>query len=394
VKGRAAVAAVAALLLTGCSIGSRPLPLTKGNGSGAYRVTVELENAVNLVPNAEVKVDDITVGSVRHIRFAGWHAELEVGLERSVVLPANAVARIGQKSLLGAEYLELAPPSEAAAAGRLRGGDVIPLARSGRYPETEELLASLSVVLNGGGLEQVKTITHELDRALAGRESELRQTLGELDRFVSAVDGQRAEIVRSLDALDRLGGTLATQRDELDRALRGLPEGLATLERQRTDLVRMLEALSGFSTVATRVVASSRDDLVANVGALRPVLRELADAGRDLPQSLGMVTFPFPIRSVQRAFRGDYVNLVATFDLTGSTLERNFLGGTPLDGVYSGLLGGPPSGPATQRADPLQAPLQRSAGPRTSGAPAVQPSPSPSTGGGLLDLLRPGGGSR
>jgi phospholipid/cholesterol/gamma-HCH transport system substrate-binding protein len=392
---RVAAAALATVLLTGCSIGSRPLPLTEGNGEGAYRVTVELENAVNLVPNAEVKVDDITVGSVRYVRFAGWHAELEVGLARGVVLPANAVAKIGQKSLLGAEYLELAPPTGEPAAGRLRGGDVIPLSRTGRYPETEELLASLSVVLNGGGLEQVRTITHELDRALHGREAELRRTLAELDRFVSTVDGQRLQLVRSLEALDRLGGRLATQRDTLDRALRVLPAGLATLERQRADLVRMLEALSGFGTVATRVVASSRADLVANVRALRPVLRELADAGRDLPQSLGMVTFPFPIKSVQRAFRGDYVNLVATFDLTGSTLERNFLRGTPLDGIYAGLLGGAPSGPAAERADPLRAPLDHPVRPRPAGSPSVSPSPSGTpSGGGLLDLLGPVGGNR
>jgi phospholipid/cholesterol/gamma-HCH transport system substrate-binding protein len=378
---RRAAAVVAVVLLSGCSIGSDPLPLTKGNSGGSYRVTVEMENAVNLVPNAEVKVDDLTVGSVRRIRFADWHAELEVGLEPGVVLPANTVARIGQKSLLGAEYLELAPPVDKTATGRLRAGDVIPLARTGRYPETEELLASLSVVLNGGGLDQVRTITHELDQALHGRESSLRATLAELDRFVSTVDAQRDQIVRSLDALDRLGGTLATQRDQLDRALTTLPDGLAAVERQRADLVRALEATSRFSTVATRVIASSREDLVANVGALRPVLRELADAGRDLPQSLGMVTFPFPLRSIQRAFRGDYVNLVATFDLTGSTLERNFLRGTPLDGLYAGLLGGPPSGPAIDRADPLQAPLSPS------------PSSSPSPPGGLLgDLLRPGGG--
>src|SRR3546814_1410691 len=74
------------------------------------RITVYMENAVNLVPNSEVKVNDVTVGAVRTIEFDGWRAKLTLGVEKGTRLPANVEAKIAQKSLLGAEYIELEVP--------------------------------------------------------------------------------------------------------------------------------------------------------------------------------------------------------------------------------------------------------------------------------------------
>jgi len=91
----------------------------------------------NLVPNAEVKVNDVTVGSVVASEATDWHAHLTVALDGVTRLPANATARVGQKSLLGAEYLELSAPTDQPPIGQLRDGDAIPLSRTGKYPETE-----------------------------------------------------------------------------------------------------------------------------------------------------------------------------------------------------------------------------------------------------------------
>ena len=84
-------------------------------------------------------------------------------------MPANVHAAVGQKSLLGAEYIQLSPPSTGAN-GRLRKDAVIPLSRTNHYPGTEEVLAAVSLLLNNGGLSQLRTITTELDKALNGRE--------------------------------------------------------------------------------------------------------------------------------------------------------------------------------------------------------------------------------
>lgn len=396
----AGIALLAAAALSGCEftgVNSYPLPFTAGADADAYRVTVHMDNAVNLVPNSEVKVDDVTVGSVRRIELSDWHAVLTVGLDPDVKLPTNAVARIGQKSLLGAEYLELAAPEGEPAAGTLGDGDVIPLARTGRYPETEEVLSAVSVVLNGGGFTHLATITKELNNAFRGHQDDARSLLTQLETFTAAVDHQRGEIVHALAGLGRLSGTLADQSRVLQRAIKTIPQGLSTLRDERQHLARMLRALSGLSGVATRVADSSREDLLSNLSAIQPVLRELADAGRDLPESLGQLTFPFPVDALPKAMKGDYINLFGTVDLTLPTLRRDWLAGTPLDGLYAGLLEGPPSGAATDATNPLLEPLKNLTGSvlpgQSPGSTQESPSDDPAGIGGLLDPLLGGDGS-
>lgn len=349
---RLALLAGTMLLVSGCEftgVNSYPLPFTEG--ADGFRITVEMANSVNLVANSEVKVDDITVGSVRRIAFEDWHAVLEVGLNDTVRLPRNAIARIGQKSLLGAEYLELTPPATKPSKELLADGDRIGLARTGRYPETEEVLSGLSLLLNGGGLDQLKTISREVNAALRGRTGDFRSVLRRLDTFVGSLDTQRGDIVRAMQSLDKLAGRLAREKDLLAGAIKTIPGGLKTLNRERRNLTRALRDLSLFGRHAVRTVKASRADVLSNLRSLQPALDRLADAGKDLPESLGLVLFPLATDKVQGVVRGDYGNLYVTFDLTAHTLGRNFLSGGPLDGVLAGLLG-PPSGESPRPDDP------------------------------------------
>lgn len=393
---RALVVASASAVLTGCGfsgLADQPLPLSKGSGRDAIHATVYLDDAANLVPNAEVKVDDITVGSVRKISFDRWRAKVAIALEPGTRVPADATASVAQKSLLGAEYLELAAPaggSTASSVALLGEGDVIPLARTSRYPETEEVLSSLSLVLNGGGLDKVSTITRELNRALGGREQDWRRVVDELETFVGTLDRQKYDIVRALEGLDRVSRVFADQRGDLDTALDRLPGGIDTLADQRKKLTSTLAAVAKFSDTASDVVETSGDDLDANLTSLRPVLTQLADAGSNLTQALGDLSFPFPLKGANVAIQGDYLNFFATFDLTTDSLTRDFLAGTPLEGVYAGLTGSLPSATSTTSTDPLREPLKSDSAQPAGDATSPQQETKDSGGApakGLLDKV-------
>src|SRR3546814_744975 len=116
--------------------------------------------------------------------------------------------------------------------------------------------------------------------------------------------------------------------------------------------------MSKFSTVATQVIDESNDDLVASVRSVQPVLRELADAGDALTGALGNLSFPFPIDGAGIVFQGDYINFFATVDLTIPTLQRDFLAGTPLDGLLAGLTGQVPSVSSRDVTDPVRDPVK------------------------------------
>jgi phospholipid/cholesterol/gamma-HCH transport system substrate-binding protein len=327
-----AIGCCVVLTATGCAfhgLNSLPLPGAVGRGAGADIYHVEIANVVTMESNSPVMIDDVVVGSVGDMRVKGWHADVEISVKRDVVIPANAVASVGQTSLLGSMHLELNPPLGQPGIGRLRPGATIPLNRSSSYPSTEQTLSSLSLVANGGGLGQIGEIIHNFTAALSGREGAVRDLLTRLDTFVGTLDAQRDNIVASIQALNRLSATFAGQRDVLTTALRKIPPALDVLIRERPRLTTALDKLRVFSDTATGLINDSQADLVKNLKNLEPTIRALADVGPELDTALASSTvFPFTQNFVDRAVRGDYFNLHVQLDLTIPRLKRGLFLGT------------------------------------------------------------------
>jgi hypothetical protein len=213
--------------------------------------------------------------------------------------------------------------------GRLQPGATIPLSDSSTYPSTERTLSSLSTIANGGGLGQIGDIIHNFSAAVSGREPEIRELLTRLDDFVGVLDEQRDNIVASIQQLDRVAGTFAGQRDVIDRALKEIPPALDVLIRERPTLTTALEKLGQFGDTAAGLVNDAGDDLVTDLKNLEPALKALADVGPDLAKALIFATaFPYGPGFADGITRGDYINLVAVFDLTYPRLKRTLLAGT------------------------------------------------------------------
>ncbi|OBB70985.1 mammalian cell entry protein [Mycolicibacterium monacense] len=321
-----------ALTLTGCSfqgVNSLPLPGAEGTGPGATSYTVEIANVATLESNAPVLIDDVVVGSVRKMTVDDWHAEVQISVKPDVVVPANAVATVGQTSLLGSMHLALNPPLGESPEGRLQAGATIPLSDSSTYPSTERTLSSLSVVANGGGLGQIGDIIHNFNLALSGREPEIRQLITRLDNFVGVLDAQRENIIASIQQLNRVAGTFAGQRDTIDRALKEIPPALDVLISERPRLTAALDKLGKLGDTATALVEDAGDDLVKDLENLGPALGALADIGPDLNLALLWASaFPYGPTFADRITRGDYINLFATFDITYPRLKKTLLLGT------------------------------------------------------------------
>lgn len=317
---RLAIAVCAAsigLVVAGCGptgfTGVYDLPLPGGAdvGSHPYQVTAQFADVVDLVPQAAVKVNEVAVGRVTRISLpaGGWTARVSMLVNGDVRLPANAIAWLGQTSLLGEKYVELGAPAGQPAIGRLADGAVIPVDRTSRSPEVEEVFGALSMLLNGGGVAQLQSITRQLNSALHGNEPQIRALLTNIDATVADLDAHRTDISAAIDGVNRLSATLAGRDQQIGTVLDDLAPGLGVLDQQRDQLVGMLDALDTLSGVAVRTINASKDDLVADLDALAPTLRRLADAGSTLPHALQVLfTYPFT-DAVLPAIRGDYLNV-------------------------------------------------------------------------------------
>ena len=187
----------------------------------------------------------------------------------------------------------------------------------------------MSAVVNAGGLGQIGDLIHSTATALSGHEGEIRDLISRLDTFVGTVDEQRDRFTASIQALDRLTGTLAAQKDDITDALHTVPPALDVLLQERARLVTAMQKLGEFSDTATELVNTTQDDLVRNLTNLDPTLKALADVGPNLDHVLAYLpTFPFPQNFIDRAIRGDYVNIFATIDLTIPRLKRSLFLGT------------------------------------------------------------------
>lgn len=323
---RLAVAGVAAVFaLAGCAQeGTSPIPLPGGAPDGDhYTVTVEFTDVMDLVPEASVKVNDVSVGSVERIWLEGWTARVALRVDRKVTLPDNARAGLRQTSLLGEKFVALEKPEGEKAQGQLSDGDVIPISRTRRSVEVEEVLGAMSLLLNGGGLANLRTINKEIGDALEGRESDVKDTLHELNSFIGGLEDQKEDIVRAIDALDKLSARLAKERGTVAKALDAMAPGLEVLSDQRDELVAMLDALRKLGDVGTKVIRESRDETVAVFRDLQPILTQLVKAGDNLPKALDyLLTFPLP-PEVMGAIHDDRVNLHVTIDFDAMEILKN-----------------------------------------------------------------------
>ncbi|MBB3749462.1 phospholipid/cholesterol/gamma-HCH transport system substrate-binding protein [Mycolicibacterium sp. BK634] len=363
------------VLLAGCQFGglnSLDMPGTAGHGRGSYTVSVELPDVATLPQNSPVMVDDVTVGSVSGLQAmqrsdGTFYAAVKLSLDAGVDLPANATAKVAQTSLLGSQHVELAAPADQPAQGRLGDGSVIPIAHTGRYPTTEEVLSSLGVVVNKGNLGAIQDISDAAYAAVAGRTDTFVDLIPRLAELTSALNAQTNDILAAADGLDRFAAILAQNKDSLARTLDGLPAALKVLNNNRANIVSAFAALQKFGTVAARMLSETKEDFAADLKDLYPVIKALNDNRSDLVGSLDLLpTFPFTTKYLRRAVRGDYLNVFVTFDLTlrrlGESIFTTSLGLDPnmrhLDEVVNApdWLVGQQANLSGQAADPFKIP--------------------------------------
>jgi phospholipid/cholesterol/gamma-HCH transport system substrate-binding protein len=359
----------AAVVLTSCGnwrgIANVPLPGGPGSGPGSYQIYVQMPNTMALNGNSRVLVADVFVGTVRSIDLRNWVATLTVDMDRGVRLPKNATAKIGQTSLLGSQHIELsAPPNPSPQL--LKAGDTIALANSSAYPSTEQTLASLAMVLRGGGIPNLEVIQNEVYKILAGRAHQIRDFLGKLDTFASELNRQRDDIRQAIDSTDRLLGYAAKRVDTIDRALTELPPLVEHFAKQRDLFADTVESVGRISNVTDQTFTTARGDLHQDLQDLQRPLKQLGRSAPYLVDALMLLLSPpFTIDSVPKIVRGDYINVSGALDLTLSTIDNAIFTGTGFSGALRALEQSWGRDPSTMVPDirfspnPADAPVER-----------------------------------
>ena len=329
------------LALTACGswrgIANVPIPGGRGTGAGHMTIYAQMPDTLALYVNSQVRVADVSVGTVNAIELKNWVATLTLDVDSSVKLPKNATAKIGQTSLLGSQHVELASPPNPSPE-LLKNGDTIPLKNAAAFPTTERVLSAISMITRGGGISNLEVIQNEIYNIVTGREDQIRDFLGKLDTFTDQLNQQRNDLTRAIDSSNRLLSIVAQRNDTLDQVLTEFPPLIKHFADTKDLFADAVVALGRLGTAADNALSPASPNIHRNLELLQPALRELGKASPYLIGALKLLlTAPFNIENVPKVVRGDYINVSLLVDLTLSAIDNGELSGTGVSGMLRAL---------------------------------------------------------
>ena len=322
-RARAAAVAVTMASVVGftsacAGIQSVPLPGGVDVGDNPREYKIEFANILDLVPQSVVKMDGIPVGQVTKIEVPkdSWNALVTVKVKNTVDLSNQSGAAIQQTNLLGEKFVALSEPDGGASgAPRQPAAQVIKTDRTRTTTDIEQLLGALSMLLNGGGINQLEPIITAVNESIGSDPSRFASLLRQTETLISGLNQQRDDIIRAIDGVSRLSARANNQTVQIERILNQLPEGVKVLEEQRPQFVDLLTKLDELGQVGTDILGKAHKEIIRDLKALRPILTELAKSAQDAVTAAPlMLTHPFP-DDLLPGVHGDSTNLFMTLDL-------------------------------------------------------------------------------
>ncbi|HJQ41639.1 MAG TPA: MlaD family protein [Jatrophihabitantaceae bacterium] len=315
---RAAAAAALAASMTSCGLPSlHVLPAPKPVPGKTYKISAVFTDALNVSEGAKVKQAGIVIGDVTDVSTHDYHAVVRMRISTKISLLPGTTAQIRFTSPLGEDYVALIEPTQPGSGPPLAAGATIPQSRTSSAPTIEDTFAALSLLLNGGGLNQLGTIVREVNRALGGRAGAVRDTLSRLNQVVRSLDAHKADIDVVISSLARISNQLSAERGVVGQALETFPPAVQVLADQLSRLDDLVVRVGKLGDRMQSVIARSQDALLADLDALRPTIEALASTRDSLPSTMqSLIRFG---KLIDRAAPGDYLNSVATINVLFGT---------------------------------------------------------------------------
>ncbi|ROO88231.1 phospholipid/cholesterol/gamma-HCH transport system substrate-binding protein [Actinocorallia herbida] len=305
-----------------------------------FTVEAEFASSPGLRTDLEVAYLGVRVGSVDSVRLEEGKVVVAMHLNRGVEVPSNSGAAVLRKSAIGEPYIEINPPPSSPARS-LQEGDVIPLDRTEVAVEYKRLFDGAGDLLAAVEPEDAQTLVHELATGLEGRDTTIRDLLGDAHQLTGTL-ADNAETLDSLsEELTELTGILADGGPELASGLDGLAAATGALSDRREELNSILEKGPSFLRQVDALLKESRPGLSCLLTALGTPSPPLftPQSSKNLGHALGLMTDRFPKivdEVIEKGPGGDYARV--TMVITGG-------GPVPAAKEYSK----PAAGPKTPR---------------------------------------------
>jgi virulence factor Mce-like protein len=211
-----------------------------------------ISDASELVPDNSVRINDVPVGQVTKVVLDGLHAKVSFNLDRDVHVPAGARVELRQTSLLGEEYLALVPEGK----GRLREGTTIPLDRTRRVPQLEQVVGLGGDLVNQVTADSLNRVINAFDEAAGGDPQRVARFIDAMAGATEAFAAHREDMAATIDRVHQMAAALAPHTDELAHSVDQFAAGLQALDRNKGQLAAFVESVDHLSTSAAELVTT------------------------------------------------------------------------------------------------------------------------------------------
>ena len=361
---RRTVVSVAVVLLFGatCLGGLGVIALNMGlHGpwSNEFALSAEFASANGLVPEAEVRVSGVHVGTVTAIADASEGSALvRMALQPGIRLRQDTRAVIRPKTLLGEKFVELVR-KQGSSQPYLPSGAIISQAQTGQAIEIDDILNAMDAPTRQAMSESFR----QLGIALDGRQQDLGAALAPLDSTIANLrplarvgESRQAELDRILTNLNTIMQALADEQDQLGHLVDSgdtVMSAIASRDQALAGTVRNGAAVFGsLDTAFNGATAADRASLQKSPTTIAAGRRALALTNPQVDQLLpeillGQISYPNDQLNISDAesltLAAEWISAFSQQDATG-THSLRITGLTPSVQKMSGTLPGDVSG--------------------------------------------------
>jgi len=272
--------------------------------SGSRAVTAYFTSAVAVFPDNDVRILGVPVGRITSVHPEGPVVRVEMEIDDSVDVPAEAAAVVVAPSLVTGRHVQLTPAYTGGPT--LPDGAVIPVERTAVPLGVDELArtaSELATMLGPDGVNRQGALADLLDVGasnLAGNGQALNDTIGDLAQLSGTLAGSREELFGTVTELQSFVSTLAANDAQVRQFNTQLADVSNLLAAEREDLGAALRELSVALAEVAVFVQDNRAVLESNVDRLTEVTEVLVAQRAALAEILD--TAPTALSNVSNAY--------------------------------------------------------------------------------------------
>ena len=216
------------------------------NDDDTYEVTAYFEKAIGLFENSDVTILGVPVGTITAVEPVGNRVRVEMEIDGKYKIPADTHAEIVPISVISDRYVEF---DVYRGGPLLQDGAVLQVADTEIPAELDDVFLQLKKLLDAlkpdgeGELGSLGELIVALDRALEGREQDLKGAIVNGAELTHTLARSRADISALLINLDELFGKLAPRAESIATLNRNFAIVMRFLSESRGDLEGTLEGL-------------------------------------------------------------------------------------------------------------------------------------------------------